>query len=114
MPRPDGPQFQDDDDDIRRRTEAVDALTSQGFPLSNIHVNPHGQAAVHYQIGNWIAKYKGGQIDIAHASDPDRSLDMINVYDYAKGRHARVTPQDLHNHLDSWIRTSGSDYMENM
>lgn len=115
MSRTLGPQFEDPDeqDAIRRRTEVVEHLTSMGFPVHTIHVNEHGQAKVHYRIGNWIAKYSGGQIDVAHASKPDSSVDMINIYDYEKGQHEQMTPTKLHNELQEWIDTQGQTYFEN-
>jgi hypothetical protein len=110
-----GPQFEDPDEQeaIRRRTEVIEHLTSMGFPINTIHVNEHGQAKIHYRIGNWIAKYSGGQIDVAHARNPDRSIDMINVYDYEKGQYKRMSPKKLHNKLQRWIDTQGQTYLEN-
>ena len=111
-----GPQFEDPDEQeaIRRRTEVIEHLTSMGFPAHTIHVNEHGQAKVHYRIGNWVAKYSGGQIDIAHARNPDSSVDMINIYDYEKGQHEQMNPRKLHNKLQKWINTNGQTYFENI
>jgi hypothetical protein len=110
-----GPQFNDPDeqDEIRRRTEVVDHLSSMGFHPNTIHVNPHGQAKVHYRIGSWVAKYSGGHIDVAHSRNPDSSVDVINLYDYEKGSHERMTPKKLHNKLQKWIKTNGQTFFEN-
>lgn len=107
-----GPQFGDDEHrrDTEARTRVIDDLVSQGFPVNSIHVNEHGQATVHYRIGNWIGKYKGGHIDVAHASNPDSSLDMINLYDYQKGAYNPVSPSGLHQHLNDWIQQKGAEY----
>jgi len=110
-----GPQFEDPDEQeqIRRRTEVIDHLTSLGFAPHTIHINQHGQAKVHYRIGDWIAQYSGGQIDVAHARDPDSFLDMINIYDYEKGQYQKMTPKKLHKKLEKWINNNGQTYFEN-
>ena len=113
MPRPNGPQFNDGDNEVRQRSETINRLTSLGFPLRNIHIDEDGEAAVHYRIGDWVAKYHGYQVDVAHASNPNKSLDMINVYDYEKGKHQNLKPSDLHQHLQDWIEDVGQDYMRN-
>jgi hypothetical protein len=104
---------ENDDEEIRRRTQDIDNLISQGFSVSDIKVGEDGDAAIHYHIGDWIGRYRGGHIDISHASKPDAALDMINLYDYEKGEFDRVTPADLHNHLQEWISEVGEDWMKN-
>ena len=64
--------------DMERLSRHMDSMRSRGFDMGQATVNDSGIPEVVFRHGNWLGRYSGGNIDIAHQSDPSRSVDMIN------------------------------------
>ena len=88
-------------------------MRSRGFDTSNATLDHSGNPQVTYRLGNWLGRYSGGHIEIAHADNPDSGIDMINTYDYDKGEHRKLTSRQVAHHMENWSRDYGSDYLEN-
>lgn len=100
--------------DFERTSRAISSMRSRGFNLNDISVNESGSPEVRLRHGDWIGRYSGGNIDIAHASDPSRAVDSINLMNYGSGQHQQLTSRQLHRHLEDWANEVGEDTFRNL
>lgn len=67
------------------------------------------------RVGAWRGVYHGGAyIDIFH-DESDAALDVINVYDYAKGEpEIPFTREAVRAELREWVAESSADIVEHV
>lgn len=88
-------------------------MRKRGFPADRATISDQGDPEFVVRHGDWLGRYAGGHIDISHASDPDKALDMINNYDYERGEFSKLTSRQVNHAMEQWVRESGEDTMRN-
>ena len=96
------------------RGEKIDRLVGAGHGLNNVKVDDFGHPHVEYKMGNWIGRYKGGGIDISHASEPSSAVAFIQLSDFKNNAPKTITPDELHNHISNWVQENGEEHLKNL
>lgn len=89
--------------------KSMSDMRERGFNTASANINNRGDAEVTLRHGNWLGRYSGGHIHIAHANNPDKEVDMINNYDYGTGSFKPLTSRQAFKALSDWASFAGED-----
>ena len=103
-----------EEDRYNSRSDIINRLTSAGHDIQNISIDESSQPHVKFSYGNWIGRYKGGGIDIAHASNPDSAVAFIPLHDYENNSPKTIGPEELRQHMVNWAEEDGETYLKNL